>query len=255
MLDKMISVFHEYSGTGFIIGLYFMAMLYLFVIEKRKNIRIYFLYVPLGILFVFFNPIVAKIVYSVVGDEIYYRILWLLPIIITIAYAFVSIVMRLKEKSKIIVVSFLVLCVVLGGKCVYLNPYFSSAENLHHMPNEVIRICDVIRVDGREVMAAFPIELVQYVRQYDPTICMPYGREMTVEDWIAWHAYDLYLEMNKEVLDASEIARYAKELSCHYVILPEKKEMSGDLEKYGFDLVDVIEGYRIYKDPSLYFGL
>ena len=68
--------------------------------------------------------------------------------------------------------------IVVSGSLVYINRYMSPAENLYHIPQNVIDICDVIEPAEGEprVRAAFPSELVHFVRQYDTNILMPYGR-------------------------------------------------------------------------------
>lgn len=255
MWDKVVTLYHNYAGTGFMLGIYLISAVYLFAAEKKKNIRIYLLYVPMGILILFFNPLFAKLVYSFVGDEIYYRVLWLLPVIVTVAYAAVKLIQSQKSRIRAAVFAAVLCILVLGGSFVYKNPYFGRAENIYHMPKEVVEICDAIRVEGREVMAAFPLEMLQYVRQYAPYVCMPYGREMTVDRWVIWHADELYSEMNQETYDADKIARLAKERLCHYVILDEEKEIEGQFEDFDYELVDVIGGYRIYQDMTVYIGL
>ena len=74
-----LKLFQEYMGTGLIVLWFLVSLLYLWLTEKRKYIRVMFLYVPLVLLLVFFNPLVAKIVSQMADGEIYYRILWLLP--------------------------------------------------------------------------------------------------------------------------------------------------------------------------------
>ena len=54
--------------------------------------------------------------------------------------------------------------VMLSGSFIYSNEFFNRAENLYHVPQSVVDICDAIEVEGREVMAVFPAELLQYVR-------------------------------------------------------------------------------------------
>ena len=71
-----LKLFQEYMGTGLIVLWFLVSLLYLWLTEKRKYIRVMFLYVPLVLLLVFFNPLVAKIVSQMADGEIYYRILW-----------------------------------------------------------------------------------------------------------------------------------------------------------------------------------
>ena len=183
------ALFREYMGTGLIVIWYMISLIYLWINEKRKYLRLLFLYMPVILLLVYFNPLFARLVYNVAEGEIYYRILWLLPITPVIAYTTVCIYGRFMDRRR---ADLFALCAVgmiaVSGSFIYSSPLFSKAENVWHMPDSVVHICDAIRVPGREVMALFPLELVSYVRQYDPTICMPYGREMTVD---RWHNRDL----------------------------------------------------------------
>lgn len=255
MWEKIVTLYHNYAGSGLVLGFYVLSLIYLFAAEKRKNVRIFLLYVPLAMLILFFNPLFEEAVYAFLGDEIYYRLLWLLPVVVTIAYAAVMLIRSQSPRTGRIVLAAVLCMIVLGGKFIYQNPYFSRAENIYHMPKEVVHICDAIRVEGREVKAAFPVEMLQYVRQYDPSVCMPYGREKTVERWVMWNADELYTEMNKEICDAEKVAQLSKLRQCHYVILPEGKEIRGSFEDYDFELFGIIDGYCIYQDMTVYIGL
>ena len=63
---EALKLFQEYMGTGLIMIWFLVSLLYLWVTEKRKYIRILFVYVPLVLLLVFFNPVVAKIIHRTV---------------------------------------------------------------------------------------------------------------------------------------------------------------------------------------------
>lgn len=253
MWNSVITLFREYMGSGLIIGWFLISVLYLLIKEKRKHLRILFLYVPIILLILYFNPLFARLVYGFVGDEIYYRILWLIPITIVIAYAMVQIYGTLKGKIKIVSVLIGIILIMISGTYVYKNIYFSKAENLYHMPQAVVDICDAIEVEGREVMAVFPVEFLQYVRQYSPVVCMPYGREVVVERWGIHN--ELFDVMQGVEIDAGRLAELAKANDCHYVILPEEKEIIGTLTDYDYVLFDSISGYNIYLDTTFYIGL
>ena len=131
----------------------------------------------------------------------------------------------------------------------YVNPLFEKAENPYHVPREVVEICDSIRVEGREVMAAFPEEFLLYVRQYSPYVCMPYGRE----------SFGLYNELQSileaEEVDVERLSVQAKEYGCHYVILSTEQKLIGDMKAYSYELFDQVGEYLIYRDTSIYIGL
>lgn len=253
MWNSIITLFHNYIGSGLIIGWFALSVLYLFFRESDKSKRILFIYVPVILFLLFFNPWFAQIIYTYVGDEIYYRILWLAPVTIVIAYAMSSLNISLIGRQKFIFTIVGSLLIMISGSFIYSNIYFYKAENTYHMPQEVVDICDAIEVEGREVMAVFPPEFVQFVRQYSPVVCMPYGRDSVVESWGIEN--ELYDVMSQEEIEVSKLASLAKESMCHYVILSQSKQLIGSMEEYEYELFFTIDGYDIYRDTTLYSGL
>ncbi len=253
MWNEVISLFREYMGTGLLVGWFLLAVLYLLIKEKRKHIRIVFVYVPVILLLLYFNPLFARIVYGFVGNEIYYRILWLVPMTVVIGYGAVHLYGNIKGKVRILFAGVCGVLIVISGSYIYSNPHFHKAENLYHMPQTVVDICDAIEVEGREVMALFPVEMLQYVRQYSPVVCMPYGREQIVDRWNYYN--EMYMIMEAEVVDVERLAVLAKEWLCHYIILPKEQELKGSFYDYDYILFDTIGGYHIYQDTTIYIGL
>lgn len=244
-----VALFREYMGTG-LVGIWFLCCLvWVFLREERKQIRILFFYVPVIFLLLFFNPLFAMLVGRYLGDEIYYRILWLLPVTVVIAYTCVSVYGRLSKGKKKWFAAVVLCFSVASGSCIYHNSFFTRAENVYHVPDSVVRICDAIEIPGREVMAVFPLELVQYVRQYSPVVCMPYGREILVENWNEWAIQDeLCDEMESEDAAAERLGALARERACVYIVLPKEKPIRGSLEDAGYELFLETDGYVVYRD-------
>ena len=227
-------------------------MIYLWIREKRKYIRVLLLYAPVLLLLIYFNPLFAGLIYGLVGGEIYYRILWLLPMTVVIAYTCICIYGRMAGRGERRANVF-ALCaagvIMVSGSFVYSSPFFSRAENIYHVPDTVVDICDAINVPGREVMAAFPLELVQYVRQYSPVTCMPYGRETTVDRWNYYHP--LRDEMEAEVIEMEKLVPLSREYHCHYVIFRPGTKVRGKPEDYGWVRFGEVDGYTIYRDMEV----
>ncbi|MBQ9141991.1 MAG: hypothetical protein IJX63_09405 [Lachnospiraceae bacterium] len=253
MWNTVIELFRNYMGTGLIIAWFLVCLVYLFRQEKDKGRRVLFLYVPAILFLLFFNPLFMNVVYGIIGEEIYYRILWLIPVTIVIAYTIGKIYGTLKGKKAIGFLGISAVLIVVSGSCIYTNPAFAKAENLYHVPEEVREICDAIEVEGREVMAVFPQELISYVRQYSPMVCMPYGREVLVERWR--QGTDFYVAMEAELLNAEIISGYAKQSSCHYVIIRADKQVIGDFEDYDYVEFARVGNYIVYYDTTIYIGL
>lgn len=243
-------IFQRYMGTGLIIILFLVALIYLLVCEKRKNIRILFVYTPVAVLLLLFNPVIYRLLAVILEEEIYFRFCWLLPVTIVLAYSIWSVCHKLRGKKQIIFLVCSVLLIVASGKWVYSNSLFSKAENIYHVPQKVVDICDAIQIEGREVMAAFPEEFLLYVRQYSPYVCMPYGR--INEEGTYTEFYGL---MCREEIEAETLAVMAKQNLCHYVILPETTVLLGDMKEYSYEVFDRMHGYVIYRDTTMNFSV
>ncbi len=247
-MDSVFASFRDFMGTGLLVIWYFVSLVYLWINEKRKTVRILFVYMPALVLLVYFNPLFARLVHRLADNEIYYRVLWLFPVTLVIAYTCVCIYGKIAHGWK---ADLFALCagglIMISGSFIYGSPLFSVAENKYHVPDSVVNICDAIHVPGREVMAAFPLELVQYVRQYDPLVCMPYGREVTVE---RWHYYSAFRNvMAEEVIDMEQLADQSRQSACHYCILHRDQKLKGSPEDYGWTVFYETDGYIIYRDP------
>lgn len=251
-MSHAVELFREYMGSGLIVFWFLLSLLYLYLKEKRKPLRVLFVYVPVIFLVLFFNPWFAKLLTGYMGDEIYYRILWLLPITEVLAYTAVSIGEKLSGTKRVGWVCAVVFLTIVSGKYIYSNIYYSEAENVYHMPDEVVHICDAIELPGREVTAVFPLELVQYVRQYSPVICMPYGREILAEGWNEWATWhELCDAMESDPADAALLGKLARDYGCIYIVLSEEKEIKGSLPKAGYEVFLKTDGYVVFRNEEL----
>ncbi len=246
LMNQIITTFQKYMGTGLITIWFLAALLFLFLAEGRKNRRILFLYTPVIVLLFFFNPLFAEFFDKMADKATYFRVCWLLPITVVIAYATVLVVSRLKGK-KAVFAAVLCLCLIgVSGKLVYSNPLYSRAENIYHVPSSVVDICDAIEVPGREVMAAFPPELILYVRQYSTLVCMPYGRQVLMGGYD--EIYDL---MKAEEIDLEQLVPLTRERLCHFIVLRQDSVIIGEPEEYGWELFYSKEGYDVWRDTAV----
>ena len=95
-------------------------------------------------------------------------------------------------------------------------------------------------------MAVFPNELIQYVRQYSPTVIMPYGYDILVQRWNL--VDELEEEMSKDISNAEILANMARQRRCHYIILNQNHLMDGSLLDYEYTLYLQTDGYDVYVD-------
>lgn len=251
-MNHAIELFREYMGTGLVVIWFLLSLVYLYLKEERRQIRILFVYVPVILLLLFFNPWFAGFLAEYMGDEIYYRILWLLPVTVVIAYACVSLGGILKGRKRILFAVGAVFLAVVSGSYIYSNTYFTKAQNRYHVPDSVVHICDAIELPGREVTAVFPLEMIQYVRQYSPVVCMPYGREVLVEGWNEWATqHELCDAMEAETVDGTVLGKLARDYGCIYIVLPVEQTIQGSLWESGYEVFLEVDGYIVYRNQDL----
>lgn len=251
---ESVVIFKNYAGNHYLILLFLASLIFLLFTEKNKRNRAFFVYCPLSFLFLFFFPIFRKVFVRLMGEGVtYYRMLWLIPMGVITAYAGVKLAELLEKKkgiaAKRVVLLGLLGVIVLGGKYVYGSPYMTKAENMYHLPQNVVDICDVIAPkDGEErIWAVFPTELVYFVRQYDTDIQMPYGREMVEPVWDYYN--DVHEVMNHPtMIDIKALLEVSRPKYCTYIILPKNKAVTEAPEQYGLELLDTIDGYPVYYD-------
>lgn len=248
-MQTIMTIFKDYGGTGYYTILFVLSLIYLGFTEEDKRVRTILVYIPAVMLFLFFLP-VFYMLYNELDNGTYYRILWLMPMTVVIAYAGCKLIGH-HVKLGVLVAA---IVLIISGTCVYKSPYISKAENLYHLPQETIEICDMIKpAEGEErVWAVFPAEQVHYVRQYTTTIQMPYGRESIETAW-GFGKHPLYELLQKEYIPADELSELSIENYCNYIILLKRMKIDGDLEEYGIELIGETENYLVYRNTPVAF--
>ena len=250
VLQNISLIYQKYVGTGMIVALFLIAVLYLIFTEKEKTKKIILVLLPLAIMALFAFPLFAWVIYQCLDEEVYYRFLWLLPVSTVIAYAGVKAVLRVNGIKRVVAFASMCGIIMLCGDYVYDSEYFSVAENPYHVPETVVKICDEIKEEGGTVCAVFPLEMLQYVRQYDYGIYMPYGREKIVERWISYNEVHVVYEdgVPDGIVRADALADICRKNYIQYIIWNDSRYMEGDLNDCGYVLKKEIDGYSIYEN-------
>ncbi len=248
----ILQLYRDYTGTGMLAGVFIIAVGVLIYLEKEKDRRVLLVLMPILVFVMFLFPLFAWAVNKYAESEIYYRFLWLLPVTIVIAYVGTKILLFLRGWHRIVAAILLCCIITVCGDYAYDNEYFSKAENVYHVPQVVVDICDDIVIEGREVRAVFPAELVQYVRQYSPYVCLAFGRDVTVDRWNLYNeVYEIFeLGLPNGITEAKLLADVCRNNEVHYVIWDSDREMIGDLADYGFTMISTEGKYDVYIDDK-----
>ena len=243
-MKEVLMIFQSYTGSGFLTILYLLAMLYLWISEKNSTVRAIFVYGASVIQLLFFSPLFFW-GYQLLDEGTYYRILWILPMTATIAYAMVKLLAKYPKAGTGLGIIMIIMC----GKYVYSNEYISTAQNAYHIPQEVIEVCDIIMPEelDERITGVFPDDLIHFVRQYTSRIQMAYGRDYLAPDWI-YGDHPLREVMNQEEIRCSLLIKLATEYKCHYIIIGKDKKMIGDLKKANVVRIGETKNYDIYRN-------
>lgn len=246
-MKEILTVYQQYTGVGFLTILYLLTLIYLWIAEKNITLRSIFVYGASIIQFLFFVPLFFY-GYRLLDEGTYYRILWILPMTITIAYATVGILSKYPSTSTIVGLLMIVLC----GKYVYNSVYIMSAENLYHIPQEAVEICEMImpEEDEENVKGIFPDDLVHFIRQYSARIKMVYGRDYLAPDW-KYGDHPVRETINSGRITAFRLASLANKEGCHYIILERDKIILGDLSKFDIDFLGETDNYHVYRNSNV----
>lgn len=240
------NTFMEFRGTGGIITLYFIALIYLIFKEENKEKRMFFIYFQVLIFLVVFNPIFNKIVGKIFRASVYWRIYWMIPLGITVAYAAVKIISELnQEKIKKVILSIaFVFIIMISGQFIYTEKNYQKVENLYKIPDESILVAQIIKNDNTEYKKAIvPEDLVAYIRQFDSSIKLAYKREPT--------GYEDHPIVTPLRLGNTEwIANAAKDNNCNYIVVDKNIPLSLDFSYFGFNALAETQKYVIYKLAS-----
>ena len=205
---------------------------------------------PIFILVVFFCPLVIFFLEKLSEEDVFWRMLWSIPMLCVIAYASIRFIRKLEGLKRYLSIVGILVIIMISGDYLYNNPNYPKAENLENIPSEVMEVCDQIIVDGREVMACFPAEMLMYVTQYTDYIKMPYGREVFLKPDGINMGNLLYDLMEKEKIDAKELSDALRSRSCHFVILRKTTILNGNIEKENWEKFYEAEEYVVYLDAT-----
>lgn len=260
MLDELVSVMKAvaedvvlYNNKSFLLPLFLIALLFLWVSEGDREIRVVLLYLAAVLGAVFLCPVYAWVGMKIDAD-IYYRVLWSLPAGILVCYSAVRLMAHFRASvSKALVLVLSVLAIMMNGRLVYTNSFHIRSVNAYHIPQQVIDVADALRLDNYKPIAVLPVELLPFFRQYTADVFTPYGRNILEPAWTFQD--DLYdaMEGDRTAYDVAEVARCARDHHCAFVVLSCAKQMNGSMEEQGYFLFRFVQGYFIYMDYNYYW--
>ncbi len=214
-LLQIKDIWLTFWGQDVIYQLFFLiALLVIFRLEKNVWIKRVFFWYPLLVYVALMNPVTIKLGNYVWGSVVAYycRQFSLIPIFFVIAYALIIGLSGIKDEMRKMGVVLLGLVVIMSsGKFIYNQEWVVEAENLLKVPNDVIYICDTISKEETDATVAVPWSLVNYIRQYDASMHLAYGRDS---------AHELAIQISSYYPDVDYIMQRCCMKGIGYVVVP-----------------------------------
>ncbi len=235
--------YDKYAAAGVVQLLLIGAILMLLIKEKKRENR-HLAYYVIVLFFIIFLPPVAFLFTKYI-DDVYWRVFWLVPSVIIIAFAATNLMEQFGKKSKMwLEFMAIVLLIMVGGKCVYNGENFNKSTNQYKIPQEVVEICEMVAPVGTTKIIV-PETIVSYIRQYNPKINMLYGRNLG-KDLKRGKNYKLLLQLNSLDPDIEFIAEFAKEKEYVYVVFENTSNGIENMTNYGYEIVGETQHYSVF---------
>lgn len=257
-LEKIKEIVTLYNNGTLYFAVFVIMLIILLIIEKDKGKRLILGILPVILAAVYVCPLYSRIGMKIEGD-IYYRVIWSLPICAICCYTAIRLMAKVKKKlAKGVCFAAAVFVIMAGGKLVYRNTLYFRSVNAYHMPQVVINVADALRLENYKANAAMPAELLPFFHQYSADTLTPYGRNILEPGWKIFNfKSELYdaMESDPDRYDAKEVARCARNDMCAFVVLSSVKEIVGSMEEENYFLLGFVDGYYIYMDYNYYWVL
>lgn len=236
----------EGSGHWFFVA-FPVVLLCLFIWFKGRRVR--FLIPSLLISIVIINPLFYKY-----WDELelyaYWRILWVVPVVPVVAGLVPSITERIQRGwIKAIVAAAGVGLVIVGGTFLYngAGGSFVEAANAVKEPDYVVQIADRLLEIDDSPRVVFQNPIGTYIRQYTGEIDQLYGRN--IDGYIlgtSSEARTVNSALNDLGADLTPVATLMANDDYEYLVV-DSNGREEQLSTAGFELIDIVAGYGIYK--------
>lgn len=149
---RILDTIKDYIGTGYYHVLYIVSLV-IILIKGNQRAKKYFLVIPFIYAITLYNPLLTCVITKYfTGTAVFWRLLWLLPMEISIVYSFV-LILDLSDKKvyKAIILAMQVLILIVLGEFVYTKENgFGKAENLDKIPQSIINQTQVILDSEKE---------------------------------------------------------------------------------------------------------
>lgn len=238
--------FMDTFGGAWLFPLLAAAALWILWQEKDLTRKLLLGALPLVFLLLYWCPATGILLMKILGENVYWRVLWLLLLAVTIPF---GLCLLLKKLTGIRRQGAFLLClagIMLCGEKVLSEEWFEPSTNVYKLPQYVVEVGELL---PSHIHAMVSNRLTPYIRMYDPTITLEYGRNALAYNGIeetTSHEQLLYLEAQKEKMDLSVLIPLAEEVNITFFVFSNNRTYIGEWEDYGYERYGSTEEFDIF---------
>ena len=248
-----------YGNIKYLI-LYFISFIVISILGDKEEKK-FFILIPIINMCTIWNPLFINFIAKYLTSSVtFWRVLWLLPVEITISYAITLVLDKIpKIKYKIIFTVFSVIIIVFCGKFAYTKQNaFYWPENMEKIPQYIIKQTNYILDNSKQeekIMVMAPGEPLHSctMRQLSSKIELLYSRIMYFDDLLSneeiierHELYKIY-EIGVPDYTQEEFNKKIEKFNINWIIIPKNKELEEYLKETNMEKATEIDGYDIYK--------
>lgn len=252
IVSEAVNAYRTFFGDGIYLAMGIGAVTYLAVKEKGDKKKRFFLGFLLLFGIIYICPFTAHVIMTYcIGKNVYWRMFWIVPVTVMIAYMLASMIGRLgRKRQQLLAVVGVCLALMQGGSVLY-HENFSERQNGYKLYMEVPIICDMIEEDAKkcgitEKGVIVANDLMAQIRQYDADIRMPYGRNALRNEGMSKRASLIFSMMSSASLDVNTLAVNAASGKYQYFVFY-KEAYRAELEEAGYELIGDAGNYDVYR--------
>ena len=177
--DYLSSVVFIHWGNSPFQFFFYLGILLVLLLEKRREVRVVLGWLPLLFLLVIYNPLFGQVLSRVIPSKSWAylsRLFTFVPLFYVVAHGAVLLLSRLKDGAKFLCVCLLGAVIALSGESVYHQYWMRPAANAEKAQTDAVEMVDLLRSQGENLCVAAPQEVSVYLRQLDANLLTPYGR-------------------------------------------------------------------------------
>lgn len=251
-LEIAKSDFMETFEGAWIFPILLLSVVCILWLEQDRVRKLMFGCLPLAYLVIYWCPLTGMLFMKILGEDVYWRILWLILPALTIPYAFCLILGRLTGIRRQGAFLGMLAVLVLGGKKVLSEEWFEDSTNVYKVPQYVVSVCDLLP-ENVHVLASN--RLTPYLRMCDPTLTLEYARNALIFNGIDDVSdYDpvarLYKAVQEPEINVDYVGPLAREEGCTFLIFSSSRTYAGEWENYGYRKYADTDEFVIFVDVN-----